>query len=97
MSTVIDSTVLSSRLVPQVDPSVIVTPLDNQLTTPLQDAPGFSSATSCVYNFGSPHANGFNAVFCDGSVHTLSYNIDLMVLGCLGNRMDGKVIAKGAF
>ena len=28
-------------------------------------------------NFGSAHPSTWNAVFCDGSVHSLSYNIDL--------------------
>lgn len=29
--------------------------------------------------WGSPHSAGFNMVFCDGSVHTLDYGIDLLV------------------
>jgi prepilin-type processing-associated H-X9-DG protein len=40
---------------------------------PMQDTPGYSN--SC--NFGSVHAGNFNMGFCDGSVHTISYGIDL--------------------
>ena len=35
---------------------------------------------------GSAHPGGFNAVFADGSVHTVSYDIDLPVLNALGTR-----------
>jgi prepilin-type processing-associated H-X9-DG protein len=39
--------------------------------------------------WGSPHAAGFNMVFCDGSVHTLSYGIDLLVHRWNHNRASG--------
>ena len=38
--------------------------------------------------WGSPHAAGFNMVFCDGSVHTLDYGIDLLVHRWNHNRSD---------
>lgn len=45
-----------------------------------------------VVNFGSAHPGGFNAVFADGSVHTISYDIDVQTFDNLGDRQDGEVI-----
>jgi prepilin-type N-terminal cleavage/methylation domain-containing protein/prepilin-type processing-associated H-X9-DG protein len=38
------------------------------------------------FHFGSAHPGGFNAVFADGSVHTISYDIDLDVFNATGTR-----------
>jgi len=38
------------------------------------------------YHFGSAHPGGFNAVYADGSVHSISYNIELDVFNALGTR-----------
>ena len=38
--------------------------------------------------FGSPHAGGWDVVFCDGSVHSISYSIDLDTHRWLGDRKD---------
>jgi prepilin-type N-terminal cleavage/methylation domain-containing protein/prepilin-type processing-associated H-X9-DG protein len=35
---------------------------------------------------GSAHTGGFNAVFADGSVHTINYDIDVFVYNALGTR-----------
>jgi prepilin-type N-terminal cleavage/methylation domain-containing protein/prepilin-type processing-associated H-X9-DG protein len=43
--------------------------------------------------FGSSHPGRFNAVFADGSVHSISYSINPMVFSYLGNRSDGQVIS----
>jgi len=45
-----------------------------------------------VYNFGSAHPGGFNAVYADGSVHLLSYDINVVTFNNLGDRQDGNVI-----
>lgn len=47
--------------------------------------------------FGSSHPGRFNAVFADGSVHTISYSIDPTVFNYLGNRSDGQVIKSDEF
>ncbi|MGD9127978.1 MAG: DUF1559 domain-containing protein [Planctomycetia bacterium] len=39
--------------------------------------------------FGSPHPEGFNMSFCDGSVRSISYKIDLQMHADLANRHDG--------
>ncbi len=47
---------------------------------------------SDIMNFGSAHASGFNAVFVDGSVHTIPYDIDPTLFDRLGDRRDGEVV-----
>jgi len=39
--------------------------------------------------FGSAHPAGINAVFADGSVHSIKYGIDPETFNALGNRDDG--------
>jgi prepilin-type N-terminal cleavage/methylation domain-containing protein len=58
-------------------------------TQPLiQDTYGLDS-NDC---FGSAHFDTASFVFCDGSVHNLSYSIGIPVLAALCNRSDGQVI-----
>jgi prepilin-type processing-associated H-X9-DG protein len=47
--------------------------------------------------FGSAHGSGCNFVFCDGSVHTISYTIDPTTYDCLGSRRDGNPIGANAY
>jgi prepilin-type N-terminal cleavage/methylation domain-containing protein/prepilin-type processing-associated H-X9-DG protein len=51
---------------------------------PMQDTPG-----NAAWCFGSAHAAGFNMAFCDGSVQSVSYVIDLETFHLLANRKDG--------
>jgi prepilin-type N-terminal cleavage/methylation domain-containing protein/prepilin-type processing-associated H-X9-DG protein len=39
-----------------------------------------------TFLFGSAHNSGFNAVFADGSVRTVDYEIDIYILNALGTR-----------
>lgn len=45
-----------------------------------------------VWYFGSAHPGILNAVFVDGSVHTLNFDIDVVLLNNLGSRNDGETI-----
>ena len=54
---------------------------------PVQDRPGVGGN-----GFGSAHPGGWNVVFCDGSVRSMSYSIDLQIHKYLGNRKDHQPI-----
>ena len=43
------------------------------------------------YQFGSAHPAVFNAVFADGHVTQIEYDIDVVVFNAMGNREDGLV------
>jgi prepilin-type N-terminal cleavage/methylation domain-containing protein/prepilin-type processing-associated H-X9-DG protein len=49
-----------------------------------------------VMNFGSSHPGSFNAVFADGSVHTINFDINVVLFNHLGARDDGNVTDLGA-
>ncbi len=55
---------------------------------PFRDTIGFE--VGCSSRFGSVHAPGFQAVFCDGSVRMIKYGIDKDVYHSLGSRADGR-------
>lgn len=59
---------------------------------PKQDRAGVA-APLVERAFGSAHAGGFNMVYCDGSVHSIGYDIDPVTHGYLANRLDGNVVA----
>jgi len=58
---------------------------------PRQDRLGYNN----INIFGSAHPGGANFVFADGSVHSISYSIDLPTYTHLGNRKDGQAIDAG--
>lgn len=55
------------------------------------------NGTTGTHGFGSAHQPGFQAVLCDGSVRSVSYNINLTVLGYFCNINDGQVFDPGSF
>jgi prepilin-type N-terminal cleavage/methylation domain-containing protein len=57
----------------------------NLYYVPQQDTPGLEDYLS----FGSAHAVSLNMSFCDGSVHSVNYSIDIVTNHRLGNRRDG--------
>jgi len=56
---------------------------------PLPDLPGSDDGE---VHFGSRHPAGFLAVFCDGHVQLISFNINLAIFEHLGNWQDGHAI-----
>ena len=57
---------------------------------PRRDTPGYDNWDA----FGSIHTSGFNVVFCDGSVSSVSFDIDPLAHRRLANRLDGEVAEK---
>lgn len=53
------------------------------------------TADDFVWGFVTPHAGCSNFVMASGTVHSLSIDIDPVVLETLGNRADGAMM--GAF
>ncbi|MHB1034436.1 MAG: DUF1559 family PulG-like putative transporter [Pirellulales bacterium] len=56
--------------------------------TPIPDTPGYST----WFRFGSAHPGGLQAVFCDGSVHSIPFTIDAPTFSKLGARDDGMTV-----
>jgi prepilin-type N-terminal cleavage/methylation domain-containing protein/prepilin-type processing-associated H-X9-DG protein len=72
--------------------------MDNDLyrvaeAPPMQDVSGIGD----TFVSGSAHSGGCNFVFCDGSVHMISYSIDLSVHAQLANRKDGIPLDESKF
>lgn len=59
---------------------------------PYEDRRGFSEQGQ---RFGSIHAGVCQFVFCDGSVHSIGYEIDPLLHYHLGHRADGAVVDLG--
>ena len=51
----------------------------------------FGHEKDVVY-FGSAHSGGFHGIFADGSIQTLSYDIDVVVFNSLATRAGQEVV-----
>jgi prepilin-type N-terminal cleavage/methylation domain-containing protein/prepilin-type processing-associated H-X9-DG protein len=72
--------------------------MDNDLyrmaeNPPMQDTAGIGD----TFVWGSAHSGGFNMVFCDGSVHFISYAIDMTTHAALSDRRDGAVVDENKY
>jgi prepilin-type N-terminal cleavage/methylation domain-containing protein/prepilin-type processing-associated H-X9-DG protein len=65
----------------------------NTTYTPKRDRAG----SGVIDIFGSAHANGCNFAFCDGSVETISYDVDPWIFNYLGGRNDKQTISRDTF
>jgi prepilin-type N-terminal cleavage/methylation domain-containing protein/prepilin-type processing-associated H-X9-DG protein len=54
-------------------------------------------AYNYYFSFGSAHANAANFAFCDGAVHTISYDIDVTFFKNLGGRNDKQTVPGTAY
>lgn len=61
---------------------------------PYQDLYDPNDADGRSHAFGSPHASGMNAAYCDGSVHVISFDVDPYVFQSIGSRNGGEVFEK---
>jgi prepilin-type N-terminal cleavage/methylation domain-containing protein/prepilin-type processing-associated H-X9-DG protein len=59
---------------------------------PARDTTGYGGSGNMTLSFGGPHLSGFNACFCDGSVHTIGFSITSTVHAQLANRSDGNAV-----
>ncbi len=67
--------------------------IDQNSYQPRQDTPGVDDPN--IYAFGSAHPGGLNMAMCDGSVQSVSYDIDRDAHRYLANRFDGQVVNQG--
>jgi prepilin-type N-terminal cleavage/methylation domain-containing protein len=63
------------------------------LIPPMRDRRGYAQFEA----FGSPHPQVWNMVFCDGAVHSISYDIEPNLHAYLANRRDKKPVPSSAY
>lgn len=61
---------------------------------PQNDVTEPTNSAGCATNFGSAHATVFQVAFCDGSVQTLSYDIDMQELELMANTHDDGIVGR---
>jgi prepilin-type processing-associated H-X9-DG protein len=76
-----DPDIMRCTCIPPLNDGQVNTDFENEFGTDPNGGPHWETML-----LGSAHTGGFNAVFADGSVHTVSYDIELAVLNALGTR-----------
>jgi prepilin-type N-terminal cleavage/methylation domain-containing protein/prepilin-type processing-associated H-X9-DG protein len=71
-----------------------VDPINNEEASGGSTDPNFNPLNTYTRLFGSFHPGGCHFAMCDGSVHFVSENIDLVTYEHLGIRDDGKMIGQ---
>jgi prepilin-type processing-associated H-X9-DG protein len=66
-------------------------PSTQEDSQPLQDRAGVADLRPEVRWFGSIHSSSFHMLFCDGSVHSIGYDIAPVTHSRLAHRYDGEV------
>jgi hypothetical protein len=61
------------------------------LWPPLRDRPGVTNRAS----YGSAHPSTWQVVYCDGSVHSMPYDLDMEIHWRLANMKDGEAMPGG--
>jgi prepilin-type N-terminal cleavage/methylation domain-containing protein len=59
---------------------------------PLNEPPDLYGFDRDVYYFGSAHPGGFNGIFADASIRTISYDIDLVLFNAIGTRAREEIV-----
>jgi prepilin-type processing-associated H-X9-DG protein len=52
---------------------------------------------ACGNNFGGPHPGGLMAVYCDGSVHIVNFDIDNTTWHYLCQMNDGQTLSGSGY
>ena len=69
----------------QITDLIVINPARDQNVPQLKNGDDWHAN----FFFGSAHPAGLNAVFADGSVHSIKYGVDANVFNAIGNRRDG--------
>jgi prepilin-type N-terminal cleavage/methylation domain-containing protein/prepilin-type processing-associated H-X9-DG protein len=73
------------------DPS-LANPMQDKNFDPSEIGTNGTVGWRSTFLFGSAHPGGINAVFADGSVHTISYTVDPTIFNAIGHISDGAAL-----
>jgi len=70
---------------------------DNSINYAGDPVPPLTGNRTNVDFFGSPYTSGFQVAMCDGSVRSIQYSIDIIMMRALSNRSDGIVVDSSSY